>query len=1211
MKYILFVLLLGSYTIFVNGQINYSFCVGDSVILSGSSQNQIYDYSWLIIDGLNQTDTTSLVSSSEIFLYPNSAIFYSITSNFHNSLILLVQNTDTNEIGFNDTTVFNIALNENPIVFLGPDTAICDNELYLFNANVQGSYYWSTGETSQTILPTSSGIYSLTVVDTNGCEGFDSISLTVNSSPYIHLGSDSSICEDQLYHLNAGLHNNYSWSTGDTTQLIRPTISNSYSVTVTNEDGCTNSDTIELSIYPLPVFNLADSMLICHGDTLNLIAGSFSSYAWSTGATTQNIGLSIANNYSVTVTNSFGCNNNHDFELIVKPLPLINLGHDIVICEGMSHSLNVGSFSVINWSNGLSSQVVNLFEEGEYTITVTDANNCSNSDTILLEVQPRPIIYVEFSLYGNTIQFSAGFHTDTICSNDTIKVKNPVSTSLNPAICGELRIFAETEGTTSGFPYIAFDSDYDLIDQNYEEAFTPVNNTDSIQSFTIRYIVYYDINDNHNIDNDDILGDTISFKVSVFPKNVVNLQDEFEICSADSLLIHAGDFQYYLWSNNETIESIYLSEEDNYYVSVTDSNGCMSSDSTYLIVHDLPFINIGNDTTLCAGDTLTIFSGTYATYSWSTGETTSQVQISSSGNYFIDVSDVNNCHNLDTIIVIVHDLPNLPLINQSPQTEFCLNDTNFIFFNWNISQSYLLNYAINSSFYNEVLNNSTASISVIFNQLGNFDVGLNFIKDLNTGCDAIIDTVFNYHVHNYPTIELGSDTIICENNNIELNALQFGSTYLWSTGDVTEKIIVNQAGLYSITITNQFNCSSEDSIEIFISPIPTIDLGSDTSICDQKYLVLDPHSSTYYDVLWSNNYTTNYINVYDADTYWVKITNEDGCSNIDSIDVSINPLPVINLNDNYEICDYESQIINIDTFFQVMWSTGDVTHEIEIEDPGLYYISVIDTNGCTNTKEFYLTVNESPSPVIYGDFIVCANSKKIEYFTDNTNNKILWNINYGQILTSDTTESIIVNWDSIPSGVGSLQLRLRNNKGCQASLSKDVNMSEYAAPPEAEIVLKDNFILICKDSSLTGYQWGATDLFGIESILYGEIYQFYASDSGLDFNNFEYWLETYYTSQCKTKTYFDYEKYNHSFPNKSSFIIYPNPSDSYCNIEFVDVINNIEIKIFNVNMQEVLAPQLKLGNRIININLSGLARGVYILKIISESTIDSEFIYKL
>jgi hypothetical protein len=184
------------------------------------------------------------------------------------------------------------------------------------------------------------------------------------------------------------------WSNGQTGQSITVTDAGTYWVEVANDFGCTKRDSVEFIIYPLPVISLGADQSFCNGSSVTLTAGTgFTSYLWNTGATSDYISTSEPGEYWVEVADANGCSNRDTIVLTMLQLPVVNLGADQTICQGTSVVLNAGNgFTSYLWSTGATSASIEANEYGEYWVEVTDANNCSNRDTVFLTIDPLPVL---------------------------------------------------------------------------------------------------------------------------------------------------------------------------------------------------------------------------------------------------------------------------------------------------------------------------------------------------------------------------------------------------------------------------------------------------------------------------------------------------------------------------------------------------------------------------------------------------------------------------------------------------------------------------------------------------------------------------------------------------------------------------------------------------------------------------------------------------
>jgi hypothetical protein len=159
----------------------------------------------------------------------------------------------------------------------------------------------------QTIHPIASGSYTVTIGDGTGClETVTSPLITVNSGIATITG-DTTLCAGDTSVLDAGAGQTWLWSSGDTTRTISVNTADTYSVTVTNANGCDTYGSVNTHVNPLPVPTITGGTVVCSGSSLTLSTASASSYLWSTGASTQSISVNNSGTYTVTVTDANGC----------------------------------------------------------------------------------------------------------------------------------------------------------------------------------------------------------------------------------------------------------------------------------------------------------------------------------------------------------------------------------------------------------------------------------------------------------------------------------------------------------------------------------------------------------------------------------------------------------------------------------------------------------------------------------------------------------------------------------------------------------------------------------------------------------------------------------------------------------------------------------------------------------------------------------------
>ncbi len=296
-------------------------------------------------------------------------------------------------------------INAPPPVNLGPDAVVCAG--FPIDATTPGvvSYVWSTGEVSSSIVVDLSGTYYVDVIDLNGCPGSDTINMTILPSPTVDLGLDTTVCGSIL--LDAGNTGaTYIWQDGSMGQTLEVTQSGQYFVTTTLS-GCPDTDTINVTILPAPDLDLGADLAICEPTTLD--AGNpGATYLWSTGETTQSISVSVptaVETITVTVTNPNGCVETDQIVISPGSPPVIDFPATLAACDDTT--LDAGNpGATYLWSNGESTQTINVTSSGVYEVTVTDGQGCVNTASVEVSIAPAPDPTISYSNAGFTYTFT-------------------------------------------------------------------------------------------------------------------------------------------------------------------------------------------------------------------------------------------------------------------------------------------------------------------------------------------------------------------------------------------------------------------------------------------------------------------------------------------------------------------------------------------------------------------------------------------------------------------------------------------------------------------------------------------------------------------------------------------------------------------------------------------------------------------------------------
>jgi Leucine-rich repeat (LRR) protein len=288
-------------------------------------------------------------------------------------------------------------------------------------------------------------------------------------SGFATLSGANSICPGATATWTASGGNVYKWNTGTTTASITVNAAGTYTVTVTDSNGCTASSSQSLMVSPPVIASVTGNNSICTGNSTTLTASGGNYYSWSNGSTSNSITVSpvSAVNYTVTVVDSTGCFATASKTMQVIKLPVAKISGGTEICPGGNTTLFASGGSSYLWSNGSKTNTTNINAPGKHVVTVTDTNGCTVRDSvtvITLDTGKQPIpkddtLYVDedvvydLDLLANDILFT---------QNHTVRYgKNPGNDIrfTSQSSDGKVKLYAERRFTE------AVSMTYEICDQ--------------------------------------------------------------------------------------------------------------------------------------------------------------------------------------------------------------------------------------------------------------------------------------------------------------------------------------------------------------------------------------------------------------------------------------------------------------------------------------------------------------------------------------------------------------------------------------------------------------------------------------------------------------------------------------------------------------------------------------------------------------------------
>nr|WP_294858143.1 gliding motility-associated C-terminal domain-containing protein [uncultured Fluviicola sp.] len=373
-----------------------STCAGGSVTMNAQATggNGWYVFTW----------SNSLPNGSSNTVSPAGTTNYTVTA------------TDANGCAANST--IQVTVNPNPPINAGTDQAVCIGGAVVLSGSGVQSYTWNNGVSNGvSFTPASTQTYTVTGIDANGCQGSDQVVVTVNPLPAVDAGAVQTVCQGTSVTLNGSGAVSYTWNNGVTNGIsFIASSTQTYTVTGTNANGCTNTDQVTITVnLPSPV-NAGIDQSVCQGGSVTLTGTGTQTYSWNNGVTN---GIAFTpgstQTYTVTGTDINGCQSTDQVVVTINPLPNVNAGADQSICIGGAVTLSGSGAQTYVWNNGVTNGI--SFTPGftqTYTVTGTDINGCVNTDQVTVTIVPLPIAVVSADITEGFPALTVNFDNNSL-----------------------------------------------------------------------------------------------------------------------------------------------------------------------------------------------------------------------------------------------------------------------------------------------------------------------------------------------------------------------------------------------------------------------------------------------------------------------------------------------------------------------------------------------------------------------------------------------------------------------------------------------------------------------------------------------------------------------------------------------------------------------------------------------------------------------------
>ena len=887
-------------------------------------------------------------------------------------------------------------------------------------------YYWqgpnafsSSNSTINNLIP---GTYSLTVVDANNCQSIPTFIVISEPTFLLQLSTTNVSC----YGGNTGSISanitggvqpiNYTWnSTNQNVPVIANLIAGSYSLTITDANGCQKA--ASTTVYQ------ADSLYILIDSVRNISCFSFSdgfikispsggtgaySYFWQgpnnyvNPNPTNQISSLVAGTYSISISDQNNCQTTKSITLTEPDALSLSATINNVTCYGFQDASIFSTVSggvfpyIFNWGNGEQTTSIDSLFSATYSVAITDLNNCTYQESFII-TEPDSLVLslqltnvncfalsdgmVDLSLAGGTSPFTFNWNNNLFNTEDLTSI----SEGIYSVIVSDYNNCQQTDSVYISAPqelFLSVDSIVHLSCNNINDGQLAVSGSGGILPYTyawadttlqdsirgqlssLSYTVYL-TDANNCVDSIvAIVNQPLAIEITTTINNHLCFGDSVASISIDSIYGGVGSYTM-LWETSDTTFLVSNLYQDSIALIITDTTNC-TQDFYFDLPSPFPLsISFSASEISCFGvndglinSTVTGGVGGYQ-YFWSTNDTTSSINNLSQGIYQLTVQDSNACIVINQSGV---SSPN-PLISvfSINMPVSCYGGTNGLL---------AVNSSAGTSPYNYVWSNGDST-----NTNDSLSSGMYYLTtiDANNCVNESSAFVNEPTPISYTSQQSTPSCVGYADGQISINAFGGSAPYQhsWTLVD-TLSYIIGSAAAYTDSILDANNCLLVvteviiDPQDILINP-----LVSDVSCfgyADGSIQLQISGGNAPYSFAWSNGDTLVFTDSLVAATYFVLVSDANTCVKPDSIIVS-QPLSDIQISSviTNTSCSYSVDgAIDISasggsTPYTFLWDNSLITEDLTNIAAGNYNLIVSDASSCVRLAQFLV---QSPDSIV-------------------------------------------------------------------------------------------------------------------------------------------------------------------------------------------------------------------------------------------------------
>jgi hypothetical protein len=1019
-------------------------------------------FSYLWNDGATTANRTSLVAGN-----------YSLTTTDNNAC------TYQNNFTISQPTAINITSTVTNVACNGGNTGTITTTTT--GGTAPFSYNWGGGVTTPNRTNLTAGTYTLTVTDNNSCTATHSASIIESSTLSIVATVNLVTCSGgnngniSLAVSGGSTPYTFNWGGGITTQNLTNLTIGTYAVTVTDNAGCSFSDSYIVTQPSAITATSTITNIACSGAntgaiSLNVSGGNAPySFNWGGGVTTQNRTNLAAGNYTVTITDNSGCTLTNSYTITQNASLTIAANATNVSCLGGNNGAITTSISggnapfAYNWGGGITTQNRTALTAGTYQVTITDNAGCVGTASATVN---QPLTGVSASATNTNVSCNGGNNgtitlvpvggTSPYTFNwgggvTTQNRTNLTAGNYNVTITDLNSCTFSTSATVTQPAAIALSiTKTDLVCFNSNNGAVSVNVTGGTTPFTYNWsngaatpsLISLAAN-TYSITATDanlctasavtIVTQPTQLSTSIAPTNV----SCFGLTNGSiNLTVNGGVGGYaFNWNNSSSNQNLSNIGAGSYTVTITDANSCSATSTTSITQPSQINITATITNITCGGVnngsiTATVTGGNSGyTYNWSNSATTANISNLAPGTYTLTSTDANGCSANQSFNIA----PVAPLSATATST--------------NVTCGGLSNGTITLT-----VNGGTTPYSFLWNDgntnqnrtglsNGNYSVTVSDVNGCSTTSSATITSPSQLFVSLTPT------HIIC--NGAATGAVMLtrsggnpGYSYTWNNNSVNQNLTGMSAGFYQVTVTDASNCSVVASTTIN-EPAP-ISLGVNVtnvgcfSGSNGAIDVVVGGGNGGYVYNWSNGATTNNISNLSAGNYTISVTDAMNCAVNLMLTVSqAQPIVLAETHTNTSCSGGNNGAIDVTVSggmigFTYNWSNGSNNQDVSGLTAGTYTVTVFDGNNCSATLATTIT---EPSAIVLTATttdVACHNGNTGAINLTTNGGVGPFSFNWSNAATTQNISNLVANTYTVTA---------TDANNCSSSLSTAINQS--------------------------------------------------------------------------------------------------------------------------------------------------------------------------